>query len=633
MGFRFRRSVKILPGVRINLSGSEPSVSVGPRGFRYTIGSKGTRVTAGIPGTGLSWTQYTPHGVQSSSAQHVPSPLGDPHPPHQCLDQLQPIQNSSAGQISALSTSQVAPILNSANRRFRLAPVVLIFSLLLFVAALLQTDQLLISLSALYATTFIPVAIVIDRYRRSVKVQFDPEGIVARVSEALSVAFTELMQSEAVWVVHAEGKTFDWKRNAGATSLTRRNRVRLQPGKPSCLRGRTKFPSFQFGSDELYLLPDAALIVVKGEVASVNYRELDFSSHTIRFIEDDRVPSDTTIADYTWRYVNKSGEPDRRFLSNTQLPVCLYSELVFRSDGGLNCKLHLSKPSSADSLNKVIEALKRTTVELPKAISYVKSAKRWPTVTFGLVAVFPVLLQAALLPETMLRNFQNPFSQKFSTGGQAAIAPTMQPSIEKTPPTNRKDTTAPNSSRPPPELKPQSSSQDAERPAVNSANGPPTAIDLNEAQKVRWVQSRLRELGFLRNATANWDSSSRLALREFKATNNLGADEKWDLRTEELLASGSALRVEQTFVGSWSEASCEPGSKPDIVISSRRAISSAGGICEFSSLKSTGSGWSVGTACSNAGEKWTATIHLVVSGEKLIWAGRDGTQTQYSRCR
>jgi hypothetical protein len=158
-------------------------------------------------------------------------------------------------------------------------------------------------------------------------------------------------------------------------------------------------------------------------------------------------------------------------------------------------------------------------------------------------------------------------------------------------------------------------------------------IALSDAQNVRWVQSRLRELGFLRGGTNGWDSLSRSALRDFKTANGLPSDDKWDLGAEELLASGSGLRAEQTFVGSWSETSCEPGAKPDVLITSRRAVSSAGGVCEFLNVKSAGVGWSIATACSNGGEKWTAAIRLAMIGNKLIWTGRDGTQTQYSRCR
>jgi hypothetical protein len=171
MGFRFRRSVRILPGVRINLSGSGASVSLGARGFHYTIGPKGTRVTAGIPGTGLSWTEYRPHAVRRPNVHDVlPPPLSFHPVERQSHDPLQAIQNSSAKEINALSTSELAPILNSANRRFRLAPTVQLLCVLLFVTTLLQTNQLLIGLSALFATVFAPIAIFLDRYRRSVKV-------------------------------------------------------------------------------------------------------------------------------------------------------------------------------------------------------------------------------------------------------------------------------------------------------------------------------------------------------------------------------------------------------------------------------------------------------------------------------
>jgi len=54
--FRFRRSIKIAPGVRWNLGKKSTSLSFGPRGAHYTIGTAGSRTTVGIPGTGLSYT-------------------------------------------------------------------------------------------------------------------------------------------------------------------------------------------------------------------------------------------------------------------------------------------------------------------------------------------------------------------------------------------------------------------------------------------------------------------------------------------------------------------------------------------------------------------------------------------------
>lgn len=57
MGFRFQKRISILPGVRINLSKSGASASLGPRGADVNIGRDGITTNAGIPGTGLSYRQ------------------------------------------------------------------------------------------------------------------------------------------------------------------------------------------------------------------------------------------------------------------------------------------------------------------------------------------------------------------------------------------------------------------------------------------------------------------------------------------------------------------------------------------------------------------------------------------------
>jgi hypothetical protein len=57
MGFRFQKRISILPGVRINLSKSGISTSLGPRGADVNIGKDGVTANAGIPGTGLSYRQ------------------------------------------------------------------------------------------------------------------------------------------------------------------------------------------------------------------------------------------------------------------------------------------------------------------------------------------------------------------------------------------------------------------------------------------------------------------------------------------------------------------------------------------------------------------------------------------------
>jgi hypothetical protein len=59
MGWRFHKSVKIAPGVRLNWSKRGPGLSFGGRGMRYSVGPGGRRTTFSIPGTGLSYVKQS----------------------------------------------------------------------------------------------------------------------------------------------------------------------------------------------------------------------------------------------------------------------------------------------------------------------------------------------------------------------------------------------------------------------------------------------------------------------------------------------------------------------------------------------------------------------------------------------
>ena len=55
-GLRWRKTISILPGVKINLSKTGVSTSLGGHGATVNVGTSGKRTfTLGIPGTGLSY--------------------------------------------------------------------------------------------------------------------------------------------------------------------------------------------------------------------------------------------------------------------------------------------------------------------------------------------------------------------------------------------------------------------------------------------------------------------------------------------------------------------------------------------------------------------------------------------------
>lgn len=84
VGFKVRKSIKIAPGVRLNVSHKNLGLSAGVRGARVSVNTNGrTTRTVGIPGTGISHTSTTTSGRRSSSsarAAQQPRPVQPPKP-------------------------------------------------------------------------------------------------------------------------------------------------------------------------------------------------------------------------------------------------------------------------------------------------------------------------------------------------------------------------------------------------------------------------------------------------------------------------------------------------------------------------------------------------------------------------
>ena len=56
MGFRYRKRITIMPGVKVNISKKGlSSVSIGKPGATLNVGKQGVHGTVGVPGTGMSY--------------------------------------------------------------------------------------------------------------------------------------------------------------------------------------------------------------------------------------------------------------------------------------------------------------------------------------------------------------------------------------------------------------------------------------------------------------------------------------------------------------------------------------------------------------------------------------------------
>ena len=88
MGWRFRKRIRIVKGLWINLSKRGGSLSVGGHGLTANISKKGVRETVGLPGSGISYSNASsrdkprPQASKSAAEGRVTGPLLSAHRYH-----------------------------------------------------------------------------------------------------------------------------------------------------------------------------------------------------------------------------------------------------------------------------------------------------------------------------------------------------------------------------------------------------------------------------------------------------------------------------------------------------------------------------------------------------------------------
>jgi hypothetical protein len=107
-----------------------------------------------------------------------------------------------------------------------------------------------------------------------------------------------------------------------------------------------------------WLSRSSCLWHVEGQrLASVPYEQLRVHYKPGPFVEDGFAAPDAEFIETTWRYVNKSGGPDRRFRDNRQLPVFRYGEIHLASPLGVRIVLQTSSRACAEGAAIAIGAL------------------------------------------------------------------------------------------------------------------------------------------------------------------------------------------------------------------------------------------------------------------------------------
>ena len=167
-------------------------------------------------------------------------------------------------------------------------------------------------------------------------VQYDVDDELSEqektVYEEFCQKFEILLTSDMVWRVDRSERTSQMKSSA-QFSVTR-SIAGVGVGVFNYIKSQYDIPIVDNGSVQLFFYPKYLIVVNSPSTFSViPYSSVAMRAHRQRFNEDETVPNDAKLVDYTWKYVNKSGGPDRRFADNKQIPVLEYGDVTLSYAG------------------------------------------------------------------------------------------------------------------------------------------------------------------------------------------------------------------------------------------------------------------------------------------------------------
>lgn len=353
MGFRFRRSINLGGGFKINLSKSGIGYSWGTKGFRIGRTARGTtRRTYSIPGTGISYVDESGGRDRNRSRSQRRSPNRITQPSQQRIPQPSygqgPERAIESADITQFKEAEEGTISDALERTIRIN---FIGTILLWGLLLIPVNPVLILIPIVGAILKIAAH---TAGRVTLEYSFDPEKEDEHTRRI--DAWQLLAEGKKEWQVLTEQFNNNRKVNAGAGRSLKRIACKIEKGHPYYIK--TNVDTIQIAlhnNERLIILPDKVFFVRKRKVGMIDYSDFRISVSSVRFVETDPIPKDAQVVGYTWQYVNRNGTPDQRFKNNKQIPICLYGQVFLRSSSGLNVELQISNVQNARDFAELIK--------------------------------------------------------------------------------------------------------------------------------------------------------------------------------------------------------------------------------------------------------------------------------------
>lgn len=364
MGWRFRKSFTVIPGLRLNLSKSGLSASIGGAPLTLNVGPRGLTGTASIPGTGISFRQHLGNGSQDPSNGHghpgAPTvPAGSPHADHFVnTAPIEEIHSSSTEQMTSASLKDVKALIQTAFHQREEIAAELDTARDAKVEAEQRFDswnngflfkRIFKSAFAKRQEVFAEETAKVDELEEQLKLSSISTYIELEKDQSeayfrLRDDFAALSESAAIWDVKTRQATDQFHERTTAHTKVAREKVGFELGQCDLIQWDQKIPHLKNAKGgDIFLFPGFILYRAAKEAFSlIEYQDVSGKATNINFQETEGVPSDSKVIGQTWAKANKDGTRDRRFADNYEIPIAQYGAVSLTSENGLWEEFHFS---------------------------------------------------------------------------------------------------------------------------------------------------------------------------------------------------------------------------------------------------------------------------------------------------
>jgi hypothetical protein len=368
MGWRFRQSFKVIPGLRLNLSRSGLSATIGGAPFTVNVGPHGLTSTESIPGTGISYREHIGFGEPApASPTPMPSPLPSgsapytpPLPPTPAPAPIEQVRSASTELLTSASLKELKKLMlmtfeeheeisrqldfarperDTASQRYESWKNGFLFRRLFKKAfAKRKADSETASAKVAELEEQLQLTTI------ATHVEIDKEQ--AEPYFRMRDDFAAMAECAAIWDIKSHQATDMIHERTTAGRRVDRQRVKFSLDSCDLIQWEQKVPHLRNSKGgDLYLYPGFILYrAAKQAFSVIDYHDVNGKGVLIQFQEQEGVPGDSKVVGEAWAKANKDGSRDKRFADNFQIPVALYGEITFRSESGLWEEFQFSNP-------------------------------------------------------------------------------------------------------------------------------------------------------------------------------------------------------------------------------------------------------------------------------------------------